>query len=241
MSLLVRIKKSFAGNAKAFLLDVDFSVGQEVLVVFGPSGAGKTTILECISGLAAADEGFIQLGDQVLVDTANRRNQPARDREVGYVFQTLALFPHLTARQNIGYGLHRVASAERERSIEEMLETFGITHVARRRPEQLSGGERQRVALARSLVTKPGALLLDEPMSALDHETRSGILKDLREWHSQHQIPVIYVTHAIDEAFAIADRVVRLVEGKIAAEGLPGTILAPERERLISGLQAVRG
>jgi ABC-type Fe3+/spermidine/putrescine transport system ATPase subunit len=148
------------------------------------------------------------------------------------------LFPHLTASENIGYGLHSKPKGEREQSIAEIMASFHISHAKDRRPRAMSGGERQRVALARSLVTDPRALLLDEPMSALDYETKSRILRDLREWHTRHRIPIIYVTHALDEVFAIADQVLQMADGKMIAEGAPTEILGAQRDALIKGLQA---
>ena len=233
----VRISKRYSG-LHPFTLDVSFTISDEIAVTFGASGAGKTTILECISGLSAPDGGRVALGDSVLFDSAAKRNIAVRERRVGYVFQTLALFPHLTAKQNIAYGLQNLDPAERQQRIAEVLEAFCITHVKERKPAAMSGGEQQRVALARSLVTEPRILLLDEPMSALDYETKTGILADLRRWHSQHRIPVLYVTHSIDEVFAIGNRVLRLSEGNIVADGKPAEVLAVELERLKKDLQS---
>jgi molybdate transport system ATP-binding protein len=226
------LKKRFHSQTQDFVLDVDLSIGAEIAVIFGPSGAGKTTILECIAGLLKPDHGRVELNGKELVKL------PIRERQLGYVFQDSALFPHMTARQNIGYGLQQLPPRDRESSTAEILEAFHIAHVAARRPAEMSGGERQRVALARALVTRPQALLLDEPMSALDYDTKSGILRDLRTWHSQHRIPVIYVTHALDEVFAIADRVLQIENGKIVAEGKPAEILGEQRDLLIRELQA---
>lgn len=234
----VHIVKGFHSRRPDFQLDVSFSVGREIVVIFGPSGAGKTTILECTAGLLRPDHGTISLSGQISFDSQRKIHIPGRDRKVGYVFQTLALFPHMTAAQNIAYGLRALDSSQRADRVIEVLESFRISKVADRRPAEISGGERQRVALARSLVTKPRALLLDEPLSALDYETKADILRDLRQWHAQHPIPVIYVTHAVDEVFAIGDRVLRIAEGKISAEGLPTEVLAAERDRLIKDLQA---
>jgi molybdate transport system ATP-binding protein len=164
-------------------------------------------------------------------------NLAPRQRNAGYVFQTLALFPHMTAAENITYGLKELEEKERAGRVGEILEAFRISQASARRPAEMSGGERQRVALARSLVTKPQVLLLDEPLSALDYQTKAGIMRDLREWHAQHRIPVVYVTHALDEVFAVGDRVIRIAEGSIAAEGKPQDVLSAERDRLIKDLQ----
>ena len=233
----VSIIKRFPAPKQDFRLEVAFSVGEEIVVIFGPSGSGKTTILECISGLMPPDSGRITLHGRALFDTHGQVALPVRQRGIGYVFQTLALFPHMTAAQNVAYGLTRAAEKEREVLVREILQDFRISHVSGRRPSEMSGGERQRVALARSLVTKPRVLLLDEPLSALDYETKSGIMRDLREWQKMHRIPVIYVTHSVDEVFAIGDRVMGISAGKIAAAGKPEEILSAERDRLMKDLQ----
>lgn len=228
----VQLKKRLASRAGHFELDVAFAAGSGITVIFGASGAGKTTVLECIAGLIRPDFERICLNGVDLTGLA------VRERQIGYVFQELALFPHLTALENIGYGLRSKQKGQRDLSIAEIMESFHISHAKDRRPRSMSGGERQRVALARSLVTAPRALLLDEPMSALDYETKAGILRDLREWHSRHRIPVIYVTHSLDEVFAIADGVLQMANGKIIAEGTPAEILGAQRDALIQGLES---
>jgi len=236
--LTVRIEKRFQDRGQSFRASAAFTVGNEIAVIFGPSGAGKTTILECIAGLMTPDRGQISLNERVMFDSGAHRNVLACERRIGYVFQSLALFPHMTAAQNVGYGLSDINDRLRESRVIDALEAFRISHVAARKPAEMSGGERQRVALARSLVTQPRALLLDEPMSALDYHTKAEILHDFREYHGQHQMPVIYVTHAIDEVFAIADRVLKISNGAITSEGKPEEILGEERELLIKNLNA---
>lgn len=236
--LRVCLGKSFVPRGQSFRLKAEFAVGKEIAVIFGPSGAGKTTILECIAGLMRPDSGRISLNDRTLFDGESHISVPVRERRLGYVFQSLALFPHMTAAENVAYGLSHINERLRESEVLDALEAFGIATIAERTPAQMSSGERQRVALARSLVTQPRALLLDEPMSALDLETKAAILNDLREYHAQHQMPVLYVTHALDEVFAIADRVLKIANGAIIAEGKPQDILAEERERLITRLIA---
>ncbi|MCU1308523.1 MAG: molybdate transport system ATP-binding protein [Acidobacteriaceae bacterium] len=241
ISLDVRVSKRFATRHHQFALDVQFSAASGVTVLFGPSGSGKTTILECIAGLLTPDAGRIALNENgkhaVVFDSQSRVNLPASTRNLGYVFQTLALFPHLTVEENVGYGLSRLPSPARKQQVDAILESFHIPHLARQRPDRISGGERQRVALARSLVTRPRALLLDEPLSALDYETKSKIIADLRAMTRDHRIPVIYVTHALDEVFALGERVVTLENGSIVKQGSPSEILASEREQLIRELQ----
>jgi molybdate transport system ATP-binding protein len=244
-SLEVQISKRFVARHHEFSLEASFSAPAGITVLFGPSGSGKTTILECIAGLLTPDGGKISIrwphdaSQKVLFDSQARLNLAANKRNLGYVFQTLALFPHLTVEENVGYGLSGLPSAARKQQVDAILESFHIPHLARQRPDSISGGERQRVALARSLVTEPLALLLDEPLSALDYETKSKIIEDLGAMTRDRRIPVIYVSHALDEVFALGDHVIMLKQGIIAKQGAPGEVLAKEREQLIRELQGV--
>ncbi len=204
-ALSVHIQKGFPGG---FELAAEFAAAAGITILFGRSGSGKTTILSCVAGLLAPDAGRIAVGSRVLFDREQRLDVPVVRRNVGYVFQDLALFPHLTAEQNVAYGLGRLAAGERRRQVQAMLEQFRIAHLAGRKPAELSGGERQRVALARSLVIEPQVLLLDEPLAALDLPTQSQLIADLRRWNREHQIPILYVTHSQREVFALGERVV---------------------------------
>ena len=231
MSLAVEIRKRFAGT-RPFELDVSFDAQAGVTVLFGPSGSGKSTLLECIAGLVRPDHGTIRLnGAEVSV-------APVERRQIGYLFQSLALFPHMTAQQNVEFGLAPRSAEERKQVALEMLERLHVAHLAARRPEQISGGERQRVALARTLVIEPKALLLDEPLSALDLATKAAIMEDLRRWNERRKVPILYVTHALEEALSLGERVIVLREGKIVAQGAPRDVLAPERELLMSMMTA---
>lgn len=233
-ALSARLRKEFrAPGSPSFLLDVKIDAPPGITILFGASGAGKTTLLDCLAGLARPEEGRISLGDAVLFDSAVRTDVPPQHRHVAYVFQTLALFPHLTVEQNVGYGLAHLASVERRARTLEILESFRVAHLFERKPGEISGGERQRVALARSLVTSPRLLLLDEPLSALDAAVKSALIADLRAWNAARCIPILYVTHSRDEVFALGERVVALENGRIIAEGTPQEVLeAPRRERL---------
>jgi molybdate transport system ATP-binding protein len=154
-------------------------------------------------------------------------------RKIGYLFQDLALFPHMTIERNLAYGLDGMPRAARVEHIIAIAESLKIEHLMKRKPGELSGGERQRAALARSLVTEPAALLLDEPLAALDQVVKAAIISDLREWNEAHRIPVIYVTHAAEEAYALGARMIALEDGRMIAQGTPQEVLkAPRRQRM---------
>ena len=241
--LTARIRKAFPdGRARSFQLDVELTVPPGVTILFGPSGAGKTTILDCIAGLTRPDAGRIALGDGALFDSGTGIRVPAEQRRIGYVFQSLALFPHLSVRKNVEYGLGRISDAERGQRVQELLEAFRIAPLAERRPAQISGGEGQRVALARTLVTEPRALLLDEPLAALDLATKTRIIEDLRAWNARRRIPVLYVTHSQREAFALGERMIAIDGGRILAQGSPHEVLQmPEHETVaqIAGFENI--
>jgi molybdate transport system ATP-binding protein len=214
-----------------FTLDVDLSADPGITMIFGASGSGKTTLLRCLAGLSRPDTGRIALGERVLFDSAQSRHITVQERHIGYVFQQLALFPHMSVADNIGYGLAQLPANDRRDRVHDIAESFTITPLLMRRPGAISGGERQRVALARALVTDPSLLLLDEPLSALDHVTRSRIIEDLRGWNRAHGIPVLYVTHSHREVFALGQRVVVLDQGRVIADGTPHDIMdAPATE-----------
>ena len=208
-----------------FTLDTSLVAPPGITILFGASGSGKSTLLRAIAGLTTPDAGRIAVGDRVLFDTNAGVNLRPQQRHVGYVFQHLALFPHLSARRNLMYGLRGASKDEQHALVEDIARRFHIDSLLDRKPGALSGGERQRVALARALVTDPQILLLDEPLSALDHATQSCIIDDLRAWNTAHRIPVLYVTHAHREVFALGERVVVLNEGRILATGTPHEVI----------------
>jgi molybdate transport system ATP-binding protein len=214
--------------ASSFQLDCAFEVPAGFTVLFGPSGAGKTSVLDCIAGTKTPDSGKIAISGRPLFDSAHAVNLWPSQRHLAYVFQSLALFPHLSVSENVSYGLrHASRDAAKERS-RKMLEQFGIEHLRSRAPGDLSGGERQRVALARSLVTEPRALLLDEPLAALDRTTRKKIVDDLRSWNTAQNVPILYVTHSVREALALGERVLVMEQGRVVASGAPSDLLNPE-------------
>ena len=213
-TVTIRVRKTMGPE---FRLDLAFSAVPGITILFGGSGAGKTTLLNCVAGLTTPEQGRIAFGELVMFDSENAIDVPICKRQTGYVFQNLALFPHLTVEQNIRYGLLSRPADESKKQCREILESFRIGHLAERKPNAISGGERQRVALARSLVTSPHMLLLDEPLAALDAATKAKIVEDLRAWNEKHGIPILYVTHSREEVFALGERVVVLDGGKIIA------------------------
>jgi molybdate transport system ATP-binding protein len=230
--LAVALRKRFPNGASHFTLDVAFTIAPGITIIFGPSGAGKTTLLDCVAGLATPESGRIAVGERVLFDQSSKTNVAVQNRNSGYVFQDLALFPHLTVGKNVEYGL-TAANNERRKKSDAVLESFRIADLRSRKPREISGGERQRVALARSLVTNPCVLLLDEPMAALDAATKSKIIDDLRAWNALHNIPILYVTHNREEVFALGDRVLVLENGRIIADGSPHEVMtAPRHESM---------
>lgn len=228
--LSVQIRKRLGD----FALDVSFVLAPGFTILFGPSGAGKTTLLDCLAGLTRPDAGRIAVGSRVLFDC--QIDVPAQNRQMGYVFQDLALFPHLTAEENVEYGLNGMNAAERRRRGAAMLESLHIAHLRTRKPGKISGGERQRVALARALVTDPVLLLLDEPLAALDAATKSKIVDDLRAWNQAHRIPILYVTHSREEVFALGERVLLLEQGRIVADGTPHEVMTAPRQETVAQL-----
>ncbi|MGZ4816251.1 MAG: molybdenum ABC transporter ATP-binding protein [Terriglobales bacterium] len=235
MSLNVAVTKRLT----AFTLDLDAKLSSGITVLFGASGSGKTTLLKLAIGLATPDRGQIMLDDHFLFDSDRNLNVPVQDRRMGMVFQNLALFPHLTAADNIAYGVAHLDSESRRKKVSAIADGFRITHILNRRPAQISGGEQQRVALARALVTEPRALLLDEPLSALDPGTKSHIMDDLRSWIADRQIPVLYVTHNREEVFAMAHRVIAIENGRIVGEGTPREVLGGAQHEAIAEWSAL--
>jgi molybdate transport system ATP-binding protein len=203
----VQLQRNRASSAH-FHLDVSLQISPGITILFGPSGAGKSTLLDCIAGLVRPDAGRIAIGGEVLFDSQLDVNRPPQARRVAYVFQTLALFPHMSVEQNVAYGLSDLPDQERSLRVDEILKAFRVDSLRNRKPPEISGGERQRVALARSLVTQPRVLLLDEPLTGLDSELKSAIVDDLRAWNAARRIPILYVTHSREEVDALGERVI---------------------------------
>jgi len=230
-SLHVEIQKSFAsGSHPCFQLQVAFAAQPGVTILVGRSGAGKSTLLRAIAGLCYPEKGSIVIAGRVLFDSEKKIRVEAARRNVAFVFQDLALFPHLTVQENVSYGLRRLERAARERRVVEILKSFQIAQLRDRMPHEISGGEQQRVALARSLVTEPSVLLLDEPLSSLDARTKAGIIDDLHAWNRVHHIPILYVTHDHEEVLALGEHAISLEQGQIVGQGAPMNVVsAPYR------------
>ncbi len=219
------IKAQFKLQLEGFALDAAFaapSVG--VTALFGQSGSGKTTLLRCIAGLEQA-AGTLQVNGETWQDATTF--VPVHRRPLGYVFQEASLFPHLSVRANLEYGLKRIPAAERKVPLEQVVEWLGLSRLIERGdPGRLSGGERQRVAIGRALLTSPRLLLMDEPLSALDMTSKQEILPYLERLHRELQIPVLYVSHSLDEVARLADHLVLMQHGQVIASGELGVTLA---------------
>ena len=203
-----------------FEVDVRFEAKPGITILFGPSGAGKSTTLSMIAGIVRPDTGNIRLGDAPWFDSQAKVDVPIQARKVGFVFQSLALFPHLTAADNVAYGLPRgLSRAQIDERVAAMLERLKVAHVAKRKPPTFSGGEAQRVALARAFAIEPAILLLDEPFSALDRPLRRELHADVRKMVDSMRLPTILITHHPNEARALGDHVVMLQAGKVAGQG----------------------
>ena len=214
LSVRVHFDRSPRSDSK-FVLDVTMEFDPGVTVIFGPSGAGKSTLLDCVAGLLKPQQGRIAGQGETLFDTEAGIDVRPEHRHIGYVFQSLALFPNMTAQDNVMYGLAELSPAERNQRADEILSAFGIESLRSRKPRELSGGEQQRVALARALVTQPRVLLLDEPMTGLDAELETSITHDLLAWNDRQKIPILYVTHSHEEAAAVGGRMVFLKNGRV--------------------------
>jgi molybdate transport system ATP-binding protein len=217
MGLKIIINKAM----KNFHLDAEWEIGNEIAVLFGHSGAGKSLTLQMISGLIKPDRGAIRLNGKTLFDSTLNIDLLPQERSFGYVFQDLALFPHMSIRENIMYGAHGMSRAERKRSADEMIGRFKLDGFVNKYPSEISGGQKQRVALARALVRRPDALLLDEPFSALDTPLRMEMQRLIKEIRREFPIPIVFVTHDALEANELADRMIIYSDGSVAQSGTP--------------------
>ncbi|WP_315387702.1 ATP-binding cassette domain-containing protein [uncultured Stenotrophomonas sp.] len=219
MWLDLDIRRRFSAPGQQFELDVQLQCTQRQVVLFGPSGAGKSLTLKAIAGLLRPEAGHVRLGGMNLFDAGQGVNLPPQQRRLGYLFQDYALFPHLTVRQNIAFGLRRgwfnPSRREQDPEVERWMAALRIEHLAQMLPAQLSGGQRQRTALARSLVTRPQALLLDEPFAALDHDLRAHLRQELQEVLDATDVPLLLISHDPADVAMFGQQVVELADGKV--------------------------
>ena len=199
-----------------FELDIKFTVGNGLLAIQGMSGSGKTTILNCISGIKTADKGHIRLNSKIFFSSNDNINMKIKDRNVGYVFQNYALFPHMTVKENILFGVNKKYT-DYEKELSYISDMMKIRHLMDKYPSEISGGEKQRVAFARAMIIRPDILLLDEPFSALDEDLKEDIYKDLLNIKKSQNIPIILITHNKNEAKILADKIIYIHNGKIKA------------------------
>lgn len=203
---------------------MSFAAADGITILFGPSGSGKTTTLRAIAGIIKPDEGSITVSGLAYFDSRSGANLSIQQRRVGYVFQDYALFPHLTAEQNVNYGIKEKSPSVRRQRAGELLNLFKVEDVRHRHPANMSGGEQQRIALARALASDPALVLLDEPLSAVDVETRIGLLDEIAAAQARFNIPFIYVTHNTTEAMRLGASVVVLDKGRVKQSGLPSEV-----------------
>lgn len=235
-----RIAKSFPAGPEsaAFHLEVHLRVEPGITVLFGPSGSGKTLTLECIAGFATPEKGRILVDDRIVFDAESRVNLPPRQRPCGYVFQANSLFPHKTLRANLEFAAAGLPRIEGARRVSEMLERFQLGEMAGRRPHELSGGQQQRGSIARALLREPRALLLDEPAQGLDAPLREDFYAVLREIRDSVRLPILLVTHALDECFELAGHMLVMHKGRLIQQGTP---LAVYRQPASSEVAALLG
>jgi len=225
--LHTRIRRQFPSgpDSAGFTLDIDITTGPGVTALFGPSGAGKTLTLDCIAGFVAPDSGRILLDDELLFDGERRVSVPPRQRHCGYVFQNYALFPHMTLRRNLEFALQGTPGLERHRRVNEMLERFSLADVSGRRPHEVSGGQQQRCSIARAIIRQRRILLLDEPARGLDAPLRADLYGAIRQVSEDLRVPVLLVSHDLDECFALAGTLIVLAAGRVVQSGPPKEVV----------------
>ncbi len=234
--LEVNIKKALPG----FKLAVNFSVNQEILAILGPSGSGKTMTLQCIAGLIPPDEGYIKLNDKVLLDSARGIKLKPRVRGIGFVFQNYALFPHLTAGDNIAYGIRHLPKDQVKTKTAELMEKMHIGGLGHRYPRQLSAGQQQRVALARAIAPEPELLLLDEPFSALDSQVKERLELELMNLQNFYKGNILYVTHNLAEGYKLASKIAVYESGRVVQCDYKNRVIESPANRTVARLTGVR-
>jgi molybdate transport system ATP-binding protein len=227
--LEVNVQKTFG----QFRINVAFSTqGSGTTAVFGPSGTGKTSVINMVAGLLEPDQGRIYLDNEAIFDSGKNINVTPNKRRIGYIFQDGRLFPHLSVKSNLTYGMKLVPKEYRRLSFDKVIALLDLAALLYRRPAKLSGGEKQRVAIGRALLTNPSLLLMDEPLSSLDEQRKAEILPFVSKMQREFMIPVLYVSHSIDEILSIADRVVVIESGKVAFAGKLSQSLIDEQPAL---------
>ena len=217
----VALELSVADSQRRFALDIAFTSEAPVLALYGPSGAGKSLTLQAMAGLLRPARGHVRINGRTLFDSAEGIDVKAADRGVGYLFQSYALFPHLSVRDNVAFGLtswHRRLERSAGKRVDELLDSFGLAAMAQSRPAALSGGQQQRVALARALACEPSVLLLDEPFAALNPMLRQKLREELAQLRAAWQIPLVMVSHDIDDVLALANVALLLDQGRVLRE-----------------------
>lgn len=211
--IYINVQRTMLTSEGERMLDVDVTIDdRELVAVFGHSGTGKTTLLRMIAGLSLPERGVIQIGDNVVFDSAKKINLPPQKRNIGFMFQDYALFPNMTVEQNIRFGQHRVKD---EAYIDQLIQTFGLETLRQTKPGRLSGGQKQRVALARAIAKKPDILLLDEPLSALDYTMRLSLQKEIQTAHELFGSTTLLVSHDKEEVKRLATRILQLNYSKV--------------------------
>jgi len=235
-----RVEVQIRLELNGFTLDVAWTAGDGVSVLFGPSGSGKTLTLQCLAGLVRPEAGRIVVDGRVLFDSAAGIHVPPQERRLGYVFQGYALFPHLTVRSNVAFGLRRRPLAERDQRTAEVIERLGLVGLEGRCPRELSGGQRQRVALGRALANEPALVLLDEPLSALDLPLRRALRDELQAILADWRMPAVLVTHDFSEAYQLGDRVVIYEAGRVRQAAPRGDLLWRPASESVARILGVR-
>jgi molybdate transport system ATP-binding protein len=230
MGLSVKLLK----KVKGFTLDVEWEIGNEVAVLFGSSGAGKSMTLQLIAGLMEPDAGFIRSNGNTFFDKTSGINISPQQRSLGYVFQDRILFPHMTVRENIAYGLRGKSRKQRDARVGDMIRLFRLDGLENMPPSQISGGQKQRVALARALIERPKALLLDEPFTALDSSLRFEMRKLLRQVRNEFDIPVVLVTHDFEDAYVLGNHILIYIDGRVEQAGKRDDIFQKPQSRRVA-------
>ncbi|OGP27041.1 MAG: hypothetical protein A2022_11445 [Deltaproteobacteria bacterium GWF2_42_12] len=230
MSLSFQVKK----HLRRFSIDVGFSTEEELTVLFGPSGAGKSLLLNVLSGIARPDSGFVKINDIEVFNSTTGINIPIRERRIGYLFQDYALFPHMTVFENIAYGINHLSKNRMKAKVEELIALMRLIGFEDRLPKELSGGQKQRTALARTLATEPRILFLDEPFSALDYQVREKLRADLSLIHQRYPMTTIFVTHDLEEAFVMGEKIAIINNGRLEQFGTKDEVFYKPKTRNVA-------